>query len=165
MENAVDALKIAFAVFVFVVAITITFSLISQARSTADYVLYYSDKTNFYNNLSSKEKNRIVSTTDVISTLYRCSKESISVTVDLKDESPKTFDLSNSTYSDTNSIEKDIGRYIKEKLKPEMEFEEEFVEAPISGIYDETGEDGTEIVLSAGSKKVYITYIEKIEES
>ena len=48
MENATDALKMAFAVFVFIIALSIVFSLISQAKETADTVLFYSDKTNYY---------------------------------------------------------------------------------------------------------------------
>ena len=51
MENAADALKIAFAIFVFVLALSITsilFSLISKIKSTADNVLFITDKTNFY---------------------------------------------------------------------------------------------------------------------
>ena len=39
MENAVDALKIAFAVFVFLIALTVTFSMIAKVKSTAEYVL------------------------------------------------------------------------------------------------------------------------------
>lgn len=94
MENAADALKIAFAIFVFVVAITITFSMISQAKSTADYVLFYSDKTNFYEHLNSKEKNRVVSVSEVVSALHRYEKESIGVIVKLGADT-YTFDLNN----------------------------------------------------------------------
>lgn len=70
MENAVDALKIAFGVLVFVIAITVSFMLFSQAKSTSDIVLYSSDKTNYYtyqdNNLES-----IVGIDTVISELNR----------------------------------------------------------------------------------------------
>ena len=161
MENAVDALKIAFAVFVFIVALTITFMMISQAKSTADYVLYYSDKTNFYNKLNTKEKNREVSVNTVIATLYRYYNETISVTVDLTNvgKGSRTFDISNNTSLDKNAIEKDLADYIETNLKGVTNnFIEEFVDAPISGIY-ETGIDGTEVTLSSGGKKVYITYI------
>lgn len=48
MENATDALKMSFAVFVFIIALSIVFSLISQAKETADAVLFYSDKTSKY---------------------------------------------------------------------------------------------------------------------
>lgn len=48
MENAADALKMAFAVFVFIIALSIVFSLIGNVKETADTVLYYADKTNYY---------------------------------------------------------------------------------------------------------------------
>lgn len=157
MENAADALKIAFAIFVFVVAITVTFGVISQAKSTADTVLYYGDDTNFYEHLSSKEQNRTVSVSEVISTLYRYYKESLSVTVVLGDNI-KTFDLNNSSATVT-AIEKELAEYIENNLSSldNAIFTEEFVEVPISGIYDE-GEDGSEIILSSGGNKVYVTY-------
>lgn len=158
MENAADALKIAFAVFVFVIAITVAFSVIAQAKSTADHVLFYTDKTNFYEHLESQGSNREVLVSDVISTLYRYYKESISVTVNLRNES-RTFDLSNAS-SNINTIENELAKYIRENLLTldnDKTFTEEFVEVPISGIY-QTGEDDTEIILSSGGKKVYVTY-------
>lgn len=158
MENAADALKIAFAIFVFVVAITVTFGIISQAKTTADTVLYYSDDTNFYEHLSSKDSNRIVSVSEVISALYRYYKESLCVTVDLNGNST-TFDLNNSSATIT-SIENNIAEYVEDnllELGDDAKFTEEFVEVPISGIYDE-GEDGSEIILSSGGNKVYVTY-------
>lgn len=48
MENTADALKMAFAIFVFIVALSMVFSLIGNIKETADAVLYYSDKTNYY---------------------------------------------------------------------------------------------------------------------
>lgn len=159
MENATDALKIAFAIFVFVIAITLTFSLISQAKSTSDYVLSYSDRTNFYEHSDSKDKNRIVSVTEVISNLYRYYKESLCVTVVLEGEPPYKFDLSNS-YSTTAQIEEELSEFITDTLLKDYSdatFKEEFAEVPVSGIY-ETGEDGTQITLSSGGKKLYITY-------
>ncbi len=48
MENAVDALKIAFGVLVFVIALTVAFALLSQAKATSDIMLFASDKTNYY---------------------------------------------------------------------------------------------------------------------
>lgn len=48
MENAADALKMAFAIFVFIVALSIVFSLIGKVKETADAVLANSDKTNYY---------------------------------------------------------------------------------------------------------------------
>ena len=162
MEDAADALKIAFAVFVFVIAITLTFALTSQAKDTADYVLYYNDETNFYDYAYSGDNRRQVSVNEVISTLYRFYKESICVTVKLGNNlnDVRTFDLSNSSYTNEAQIEKELGEYIKDNLaniSADKTFAEEFVEVPISGIY-ETGKDGTQITLSSGGNKLYVTY-------
>ncbi len=169
MENVANALKIGFAIFVFVIALTITFSFVSQAKSTADHVLFYADKSNFYDYAKSSGTNRTVSVADVVSTLYRYnSGESIGVIVNLNDNT-YTFDLNNNEYinneeykelDNANNREKNLSEFISDKLlklPEEAEFNEEFVEIPISGIYDK-GEDDTEIVLSAGGKKVYVTY-------
>ena len=47
MENAVDALMIAFGVLVFVIAIGSAFTVFSQAQDTADLIVYSMDKTNY----------------------------------------------------------------------------------------------------------------------
>ena len=47
MENAVDALKIAFAVIVFVIALSIGMYMFTQAKVTSDIVLQKSDITEF----------------------------------------------------------------------------------------------------------------------
>jgi len=148
MENAADALKIAFAIFTFVLAITITFSLVSQAKSTADYILYYADDTNFYEHLNSSENNRTVSLSEVISSLHRYPKE---VSINLGNENIITFD------SDNKELAKYVKEHLLEDLPKDAKFTEEFVEVPISGIYD-SGTDGSEIIISSGGKKVYITY-------
>ena len=48
MENASDALKIGFALVVFVIALSIAFQGIALARETSDMVMYSIDRTNFY---------------------------------------------------------------------------------------------------------------------
>lgn len=160
MENAVDALKIAFAVFVFVIAITVTFNFISQAKTTGDTVLYYADDTNFYAYSASSDKNREVSVSEVISTLYRYYKESVSVTVDLKNNrGSKTFDLTGSNVN-MKEIEKELETYIKDNLltlNEDKKFIEEFVQVPISGIYV-IGEDDTTVARANGENKVYVKY-------
>ena len=173
MENAADALKIAFTMFIFVIAITITFTFISQAKSTSDAVLYHSDETNFYEYSSSRDENREVSVVEIIPTLYRYYEESIGVTIKLKNGEIYTFDLNNNKQSillddkkELNSkaeIETNLEKFVNVVLLgfPEnTKFTEEFVEIPITGIY-EYGSDGTELQISSGGKKVYITYIEK----
>lgn len=86
MENASDALKIAFAIFIFVIAITLTFMTISQAKTTADVVLFMSDKTNYYDYFAgSLTEGREVGIDTVISTIYKYRKESFWVTVERAD--------------------------------------------------------------------------------
>ena len=41
MENAADALKIAFGLLVFAIALTVIFTMVAKVKSTADVVLYY----------------------------------------------------------------------------------------------------------------------------
>ncbi len=48
MENAAEALRIAFAVFVFVIALAVSFFMISQARQTADVVFAMEDDSRYF---------------------------------------------------------------------------------------------------------------------
>lgn len=171
MENAADALKIAFAIFVFVTAITIIFVMVGKVKSTSDVVLYYSDKTNFYDHYEDTSKdskgNRIVGISDIVATLYRYYTESVAVTIKIDNET-YYFDVGNETLmngetkQDLATIkgkEENLGKFITTILNnySEKSFREEFSEAPTSGIYS-TGSDGSEITLSSGGKKVYVTY-------
>lgn len=171
MENVADALKIAFAIFVFVTAITIIFVMVGKVKSTSDVVLYYSDKTNFYDHYEDKSKdqkgNRIVGISDIVATLYRYYTESVAVTIKI-DGKTYYFDVGNETLmngetkQDLATIkgkEEHLGKFITTILNnySEKSFREEFSEAPTSGIYS-TGSDGSEITLSSGGKKVYVTY-------
>ena len=82
-----------------------------------------------------------------------------------------SFDLKNreylveeheNVYKKEFDREENLGKFIDEILLTQLKdksFKEEFVEIPISGIY-EYGSDGTELVISSGGKKVYITYTE-----
>lgn len=165
MENATDALKIAFAVFVFVLAMAVIFVYISMAKSTADNVLYYADETNYYAYATSKEKNRIVNVAEVISTLHRYYKESLCVTVDLSSigKGTKTFDLTNNGDNgiDKIIIQTQLKRYIEDTLlentNEDSKFIEKFVDAPCSGTYV-IGEDGTSLATQPGGNKLYVEY-------
>lgn len=172
MENVADALKIAFAIFVFVTAITIIFVMVGKVKSTSDVVLYYSDKTNFYEHYKDTSKdlkgNRIVGVSDIVATLYRYYTESVAVTIKINDNT-YYFDVGNETLMDEETKsgvatvkgkEENLGKFITNILLEKYSnsnFIEEFSEAPTSGIYS-TGEDGSEITLSSGGKKVYVTY-------
>lgn len=88
MENAIGGLKIAFAVFIFMLGLTILFSMASRARDRAEVLISGSDRVSYYdyNEEVSEEKvdangNRIVSIYDIVPTLYRYSKENYGVTI------------------------------------------------------------------------------------
>jgi len=88
MENAVDALKMAFAVIVFTIALSLSIYMFTQARETADAVLYKSGITDFVdyeetqiNPLTGNVigQDRIVGLETIIPTLYKYYKENYTV--------------------------------------------------------------------------------------
>lgn len=108
MENVADALKIAAAVLIFVVAIASSFSLFGTAKQTADSIVGMRDRQAYLeateldsilyissdkisessgDNISSiitgltTKGDRIVGVDDVISTIYRYNKEKYGVTI------------------------------------------------------------------------------------
>lgn len=74
MENAVDALKIAFAVMVFTIALSVAMATFSQARETSEAVLFMNDKTNYYNYDEGGEATVINPGTDLEYTEYEITK-------------------------------------------------------------------------------------------
>lgn len=82
MENAVDALKIAFAIFVFVMALSLAIYMFTMARETSDVVLQSSDVTALmeYTEVSDMiGEDRIVGLETIIPTLYKYYKENYTV--------------------------------------------------------------------------------------
>lgn len=85
MENAVDSLKMAFAVFVFVMALSIVMYMFTQAKATADVVLESSDVSGYMeyieleDNKLTIEGDRIVGLETIIPTLYKYYKENYTV--------------------------------------------------------------------------------------
>ena len=102
MENAVDALKIAFAVIIFALAIALTFSVISNIRHTSDVLFEMSDSNKYYIEdlegytyiTAGTDDNRSVGAETIIPTIYRYYKENFGVTIIDKDMKPVArFDL------------------------------------------------------------------------
>ena len=82
MENAVDALKMAFAIFVFIMALSLTIYMFTMARETSDIVLQSSDVTALmeYTEVSDMiGEDRIVGLETIIPTLYKYYKENYTV--------------------------------------------------------------------------------------
>lgn len=78
MENAVEALKMAFGYMMFVLALTISISSFSQARETIDAIITIKDRETNYTYVKSQEK-KIVGVETVIPTMYKAYKENFRV--------------------------------------------------------------------------------------
>lgn len=91
MDDAVQALNMAFAVIVFVFAISISMVLIGQVKTTSEALVSYSDLTAFYDNIQLEDDNgvteteRIVGLETIIPTLYRYYKENFCVKIYVAD--------------------------------------------------------------------------------
>lgn len=83
MEDVVKALYIVFAALILVIALTCSMNLFTQARQTADVIVFTIDESNYYDNLKANSNNieRIVGIETVIPTLYRYYKENFLVRI------------------------------------------------------------------------------------
>ena len=83
MENAVDAIKMGFAMLVFVMAMSAAMYLLNAAASTSQVLLYYADETNYLDNIEVQEDitKRTVNVETIIPTLYRYYKENFAVQI------------------------------------------------------------------------------------
>lgn len=101
MENAVDALKIAFAVMVFVIALSVSIMSFNSVKAAADSILYTKDETNYYEYqgaVGKASENRIVGMETVVPTLYRYYKENFTVVFKQADYTVSTGQFSNVDY-------------------------------------------------------------------
>lgn len=90
MENAVEALKLAFAVILLTLALSLSINYFSKARDTAEQVLQSSDSFRYYDyeqysldpdySVMDNQGNRIVGYETVIPTVYKYDKERYKVT-------------------------------------------------------------------------------------
>lgn len=99
MENAVEALKLAFAVMVLTLALTVTITLFSKARSTSEIVFRSADSTEYYDYMkytdADKTGNRVVGFETIIPTLYKYNKERYKVTFEKGDYNSADGTISN----------------------------------------------------------------------
>lgn len=80
MENAVEALKIAFAVMMFVMALTLSISSFSQATSAVTSIVNMNDREIEYTYVQPSEKlTRTVGVETIVPSLYRAYKENIEI--------------------------------------------------------------------------------------
>ena len=80
MENAADALKMAAAVLVFVLALGISISSFSQARYTAEVLIQYADRDTVTQYAEDTGlRTRIVGKETIVPTIYRAYKENYKI--------------------------------------------------------------------------------------
>lgn len=125
MENAVEALKLATVVIVFVLAVSLAFMLFTQTKTTADSIFYIRDSQKYMEQeglegiiytSSGVDTNRTVTMAEVISTIYRYPKENYGVTIIVGNEVYARYDITteeiinrwNGTY-EQDSIYTDAG--------------------------------------------------------
>ena len=120
-DNISNALLMAAAMLIFIIAVTVTFSLISQTKTTADTVLYSYDDTKYYDEgyenitytlANEKNLNRKVNMETIMPTVYRYIKEHYGVTI-MKDDGTiiARFDET------TESIVNNWSSYLKNEAK------------------------------------------------
>ena len=128
MEDAADALKIGFAILVFMIAFTSLFRLGTLARSVSEELITEGDRTTYYtyyeSDMSSVDENgnRIVTLEDMIPTIYRYATESYGVTiVSRSGEIITRFDVytenlcrlgSNATDAEINAVLSEINNWV-----------------------------------------------------
>ena len=84
MENAVEALKMAGFMLLFIIALSITMITLTQAKTTADSLVKNQDRQQSYQYIEvtgdlSKSLSRTVTIADIIPTLYRYAQEDYAV--------------------------------------------------------------------------------------
>lgn len=93
MENAVEALKMAGFMLLFIIALSITMITLTQAKTTADSLVKNQDRQQSYQYIEvtgdlSKSLSRTVTLADIIPTLYRYAQEDYAVQFYTSSDSP-----------------------------------------------------------------------------
>lgn len=88
MENAIDALKMAFAMFVFIIALTVSITMFSELNQTSKVLINARDITTYYHYEKSNNKTRTVGLESIIPTLYKYYTENYTVLFLNKDGTP-----------------------------------------------------------------------------
>lgn len=153
MENATQALMIAFAVLIFVIALTVSIVAFNNAKDTADIILYTKDETNYYEYMGSTGKadeNRIIGLETIIPTLYKYYKENYTVVFKEGNYNTATGEISDWKYmtiyttsanrnwqlSYTNLMNRKYGKSTSENIFSFDLDEETLRHEPWTGSYD-----------------------------
>lgn len=154
MENATEALIIAFAVIVFVIALSSSMMVMGQAKETADYVFYANDKTNFREDIDVKSADvRIVGMDAIIPTIYRQFKENFNVIILDKDGKKVAVynGFEESQLMNMTKTKMDTQKYTYDRTEYHK-YDSRFDKVIWLGSNDEDGRKRVDIDLAGGNK-------------
>lgn len=131
MDNATDALKMAAAVLIFVLALSISINAFGEARRASQVILDYRDREYDYTYITSGTTQRQVGLETIIPSIYKAYKENYKIIFDMKNINDKNGLYSkkneNGNYDEINYIDLE-----KEVLGSDKQ-KEEFIKAIIYG--------------------------------
>lgn len=118
MENAVEALKMAGSVLIFVLALSVAILAFSQTREAIDTVLKYSDREywtiegdeRFYYLADGSDTERYVGLETIIPTIYRANSEGFDIVFKFKDNYYLYKEKTTSGNKDVCKISADLRR-------------------------------------------------------
>ncbi len=122
MENAVEALKMAGFMLLFIIALSITMITLTQAKTTADSLVKNQDRQQSYQYIEvtgdlSKSLSRTVTLADIIPTLYRYAQEDYAVQFYTSSGSPlyiyKSGQIKNGVPVKKNDLDLDTEHWIE----------------------------------------------------
>lgn len=135
MENITEALKMAFAIMMFILALALSISCFSQARETTDAIITMRDREVEYSYIETTEqvRTRLVSAETIVPTIYKALKENIRI-VFYNGNIDEGNELWLFRYTDRNGNSK-LANYIdvEEQVNPK------FVKYPIINYGEATG--------------------------
>ena len=157
MENGIQALFVAFAILIFIIALTVSFTSLNTAKKTADVVLKYSDREFFQDHVNADRNEyidggRTVKIDTVIATLLRCARENYAVRV-INGSDDIVFDYA---INNKEELKNNINNFVNNHINDLSEYRETYTEVTLDGI-TYTSTDGTALEENVG-KKIYITY-------
>ena len=119
MENASEALMMAFGILIFVLALTVAINSFNRVKAVSDIVLYSGDETNYYEYQGATGKasqNRVVGLETIIPTLYKYYKENYTVLFRQGSYNSQTGEFSNLTpliiYKTSSTYRTNKGAYL-----------------------------------------------------
>lgn len=157
MENATDALKMAAAVLIFVLALSISINAFGEARRASQVILDYRDREYDYTYITSGTTQRQVGLETIIPSIYKAYKENYKIIFDMKKDINDKDGLyskknENGNYDEINYIDLE-----KEVLGSDKQ-KEEFIKAIIYGkdsILDEYKKEFSDLGINLKDDGIY----------